>query len=375
MSKGVLDYRKPTFWIVVIAVAVCCVVAVCFLTNPKISNPAADPFGKYYSVSDILYESGMYSFSYTKETAPKYCLTDQKELLVSGDILAAMDKNDHNWLNIGTFEEITLTNDNFDRYFLGIRGSASHMRRSNISAWRLIPSDLPISLVYYLLLQDNGDVCLTCGYWDVSEIGEPDSDETLIHWMFALAEQAHVKMTAEITDIQDGVFLVRPAGGSDELAVSDCISVPIRNLTPSPEARIGDTVEIEYNGNINTTYPAQLGEIYSISVRMDGRAFSLDDGRYVLLPESPETTVPYLLIHEGKMTIVQNIAVSYQPAGRIARNGNRVLIDVKYANEDCRWVFQLIDDNQLKLVTEESVLPETVGKTAWHSEMVFTRTE
>lgn len=33
--KSVLNYKKPAFWIVVVAVIVCIVVAVCFLTNPK----------------------------------------------------------------------------------------------------------------------------------------------------------------------------------------------------------------------------------------------------------------------------------------------------------------------------------------------------
>lgn len=33
--KEILNYKKPTFWIVLAAVAVCVIVAVCFLTNPK----------------------------------------------------------------------------------------------------------------------------------------------------------------------------------------------------------------------------------------------------------------------------------------------------------------------------------------------------
>ena len=371
----ILNSRKKTFWIVVIAVAACCAVAVCFLTIPKTSGRGADPFGRYYRVSDILYDCGPYSFSYTKENAPRYCLTDQKELLVSGDYLAMKDKNDNNWLNAGTFDEIALTSDNFDRYFLLADGSALHMRRGNESAWRLITSDLPSSVFYYLLMQDNGDVYLTCGYWDAPEKARPDPDETLICWVFALAEQAHAEMTAVITEINDDTLLVRPVEGSDARRVSDCFSVPIRNMPPSPEPRIGDTVEIEYNGSINTTYPAQLGEVYSIKVQMAAPLFHLEDGRYVLSPETEETSVLYLLIHEGKMTIVQDMAVSYQPSGRIARDGNRVMIDTKYADEDCRWIFQLIDDNQLKLMTEESVVPETIGRAAWHSVMVFTRTE
>ena len=35
--KSVLNYRKPAFWLVVLAVVVCIVVAVCFLTNPAAS--------------------------------------------------------------------------------------------------------------------------------------------------------------------------------------------------------------------------------------------------------------------------------------------------------------------------------------------------
>ncbi len=36
--KGVMNYKKPAFWVVVIAVIACIVAAVCFLTNPKSST-------------------------------------------------------------------------------------------------------------------------------------------------------------------------------------------------------------------------------------------------------------------------------------------------------------------------------------------------
>ena len=32
--KEILNYKKPTFWVVLAAVAICVIVAVCFLTNP-----------------------------------------------------------------------------------------------------------------------------------------------------------------------------------------------------------------------------------------------------------------------------------------------------------------------------------------------------
>lgn len=37
--KGVLNYKKPAFWIIVAALIACAVIAVCFLTNPKDDGP------------------------------------------------------------------------------------------------------------------------------------------------------------------------------------------------------------------------------------------------------------------------------------------------------------------------------------------------
>ena len=187
--KHVMNYRKPALWIIIATVVTCIVVAGCFLTNPKDSDSKKiDPFGKCYKVRDIIYESGAYAFSYTTETAPKYYVSNEKELLV------LEDKSSANWLNAGTFEEVGLTKDNFDRYFKGIRGSASSMRRDNRKAWLVI--DLPDKVFYYLLLQKNGDLYLTCGYYDASEKDDPGSDDTSIRWVFSLVEDDSIKSTA-----------------------------------------------------------------------------------------------------------------------------------------------------------------------------------
>ena len=38
--KNVLNYKKPTFWVIVVAVVACAVVAVCFATNPVTAEPS-----------------------------------------------------------------------------------------------------------------------------------------------------------------------------------------------------------------------------------------------------------------------------------------------------------------------------------------------
>ena len=73
-------------------------------------------------------------------------------------------------------------------------------------------------------------------------------------------------MVAVITEIQNGTLLVRPVDGSWELSSSDSFSIPIQHMPSSPEPRVGDMLQIKYNGYILETYPASLGEIYSIEV-------------------------------------------------------------------------------------------------------------
>ena len=71
---------------------------------------------------------------------------------------------------------------------------------------------------------------------------------------------------ATITEIGNGSMLVTPVEGSAELRSSDAFRLPIQNMPPSPEPKVGDTVEIIYKGDILETYPAGLDEIVSITV-------------------------------------------------------------------------------------------------------------
>ena len=54
------------------------------------------------------------------------------------------------------------------------------------------------------------------------------------------SNEAHQVFQAEILEIHDGNYLVKPVEGSWELSSADRIEVPIRNAYPSPEPEIGD---------------------------------------------------------------------------------------------------------------------------------------
>ncbi|MBE6983806.1 MAG: hypothetical protein E7435_05985 [Ruminococcaceae bacterium] len=84
------------------------------------------------------------------------------------------------------------------------------------------------------------------------------------------------------------------------------------------------------------------------------KLFLLQDGRYVLTNAKDMFTVPYIHIRDGEFGVTIDMAVSYQPGGKIARNGNEVVMATRYGNGEFRWTFRLINDNTLKLVPYKS---------------------
>jgi beta-lactamase regulating signal transducer with metallopeptidase domain len=182
--KGILNYKKPAFWVVVAALILCAAIAVCFLTDPKEPAPIIEPSGRFYRVEEIVCVSGaprfqLQGFAYTMENVPRYCVTAEYDLL-------EQDRSTRSWRRAGTFGETELSKANFDALFWG-SDAAPGLRRNNQSAWVLVDADSP-DIFYYLLLQKSGEVYLAYGYWDYSEKNDPHSDDTLIRYVFALAE-------------------------------------------------------------------------------------------------------------------------------------------------------------------------------------------
>ena len=99
--------------------------------------------------------------------------------------------------------------------------------------------------------------------------------------------------------------------------------------------------------------------------------FSLDEGRYI--PEQSEKddmAVPYLLIGEdNRIEVIQDILVSYQPAGTMTLNRNEVILETEFADSTCKWTFELIDNNKLKFVSAKSSVP--YKEELWEDGMVF----
>ena len=92
---------------------------------------------------------------------------------------------------------------------------------------------------------------------DIISIGVSDGENSADNTPLMITFQASV------IEKNNDLIIVKPEDGSLELASADKFYIPnVENL----ELQIGDLVEISYNGEIMESYPAQLGEVYKITV-------------------------------------------------------------------------------------------------------------
>ncbi len=206
--KNVMHYKKPAFWVVVLTLAVCVVVAVGLMTNPKEEIRLVLPGGATYRCADIVYNAtgasdfNHFLYSYDSEKGTRYYLSWDLNLYGKGQLTPSFHAA--SWINIGRFEEVTLTRKNFDAYFhssAAIQDSqekvsksmnAASVRRQVARAWQLMTQEDINQPNYYLLQLENGELGLAA--W------ESDGDQGVIKWMIDL-EVAE----PEPVDVQVGV--------------------------------------------------------------------------------------------------------------------------------------------------------------------------
>ena len=69
---------------------------------------------------------------------------------------------------------------------------------------------------------------------------------------------------AKILEIHDNYLLVEPEVGMEELKSADKFEIPLDDVDNPTELQVDDSVLIVYDGEILETYPAKLGEVYSV---------------------------------------------------------------------------------------------------------------
>lgn len=231
--KSVMNYKKPAFWVIILAVIACVIVAVCFLTNPKQDS---------YTLRIVVPAGSQEKFVYTDEEVS----TVRNSIKIwSGDGLGDTE------VLLSPVNKTTETG--YTATYI-TRGMPVEFDAEK-DTWFKIGVNMQNST--------NEDIIV---YVEVENVAVRISDESTPDRM---------RFEAEILEIYDGNYLVKPVEGSWELNSADRIEVPIRNAHPSPEPEIGDVIEIEYSGEILETYPARITEVFSIRVVKEAETWAL----------------------------------------------------------------------------------------------------
>ena len=198
-------WKKPAFILILLTATLCVIAALCLLTDPKkqlLSAP--EPFGHPYQVDDIVYAAPWYDFSYTPETAPLYILTADYQLMESADTPLGTGDPEGQWLSCGEAQEIRLRRKNFTED-MDIEGdnrrdgfSLPALLKENKKAWLVNRTEQEGSILYYILLQKNGDVYLCYGYPADGVSSDTAGDtKSAVRWIFKLSAIKEKLLSAE----------------------------------------------------------------------------------------------------------------------------------------------------------------------------------
>lgn len=280
--KGVLNYKKPAFWIILIAVIACIILAVCLMTDPFSNKSLSGKLG-------ISMDMAVAEHNRSSHSEGWFIATDYDVLLVSE---SGSETTVYAWV---LYEEYS-----FDGRDVKLETS----------------SHIPTAITFDTSANDNDS-----STYDVIEYWKP----------------------------RDGSYY------ADDIRAR--FPWPIR----------GKALDAARSKAKSENCLQAAREYFGVTGTED---YSLHDGRYVLSESASGTGIPYLLIYEGSLAVIQDIAISYQPSGTIERSGNIVTMKTVYAGETYIWVFELIGHDQVKFRLGDSEIPVNRGK--WKDKMVFT---
>lgn len=279
--KGVLSYKKPAFWIIIVAVLVCIATAVCLLTSPKNydaddlddqlqvfldmeikEHHQSDQTNGNFAVLDykimkvdrwlsdttlymwVLYEEYSYKDGILQEEAGSYIPT---VITVTNTI--AQNKNGKNSYELREYWEPR----NGSYYESDIKEKFPQ------ALW----SQAIDGQQYVDELQEN---CMkhAMEYYGISEseVGGADEPNTVI---------TNPSFNAEVLEVSEEVILVKPDSDSNEIKSADKISVSLDSIStiPIPTFSVGDRVRVIYNGEIAETYPAKINKAFGVYLLSD----------------------------------------------------------------------------------------------------------
>jgi len=302
--KTVLHYKKPAFWVVLIAVLALIAAAVCLLTDPvkdingqrKFDLPG--PNAADMDVQDIM--TNIRKFTGLEKNENPYVNDYINDAILRGNFDLGLvhipyfyDRDGKTYLSVAMFSDLAEScilsgqyewEEQTSRFlFEHYLNALKYLPQERIQAMlpnteyyrvRFVEEGTPGSYDRVIRYSDRG-IGATDGWLIHLEVvpayhengGFHDTGEPSIHLFYGdePADVNGVILDAKILEISNKSYLVEPMPGSQELSSTDRIRVQME-LDTDPMPQVGDILRITYDGQLMETYPAQIGEVFGIRV-------------------------------------------------------------------------------------------------------------
>ncbi len=175
--RNIAGWKKPAVWVIVVAVIVCVVLAVCLITNPM--NRDTMLLGAEYRIDEILYRTSE-EYDHVDNDSPSICIT--------ADYCFYTLDSDGEWNFVGQMEPYMLDKKELAEYTAYNAGWLRHYNPGEITdsyIMRMNETEYEAQL-YLAFKTKNGDTLLGVGVEDISERGQGPSDDTALMFLVRL---------------------------------------------------------------------------------------------------------------------------------------------------------------------------------------------
>lgn len=261
--KSVLNYKKPAFWIILIALILCIVVAVCFLTNP---HSDTEILGSRFETGKCLYSNVV---SKEKETESNELIFD---IHTNGEVYKEAPATMRDFLGIAIQSDYTVDKLN-DKLISQSADSGISIGRVK-NTYELLDASGQLEYVFFQTY--TGKVIMVSFFSDgnIMNIFRLDPSEEC-----ALKDSSHnCRFRATVVEIYEDSLLVEPL--EKEEYFSGAKQVVIRlNGRSKDDYRLGCIVEVIYDSQIQETMPPVIPNASSL-FNLDMLSSHLPDPHY-----------------------------------------------------------------------------------------------
>ena len=354
--KSVLNYKKPAFWIIIVAIIACIALTVFFLTDPKEESTVMGKENIKLEVAELIYSDGSYSFIQYPESVSPFYITKDMELLEEDSFGGIRE--------YGQLKEIEFNNEKFDSRFVeDWFPEKKEIKDNNERIWEVYGEERNGTYELVIILeQQDGSFYLGYGYYrnGPDEVLKSDTNEGFkvyegakgqnpdrshIRWLYKMDKSEgtakdrsadNPTFEATVLDVTDEKILIRVSEGYEKYISGDVYMPNDYTMSgePMPSLKPDDRIKVIFNGTIYDEEIPEIYEVYSVTVTesSDGtqqvEALGPVNAEIYMYHGSPDYMSPTIRLSKDDNTFsfTYSLLSSYLCSGTYERNDKELIL-------------------------------------------------